>query len=65
MRPDDARRLHDDPNLKEAFNMLRGRYHKDFEAASDEELVIIRRKFDLIRDVYAELKKVIHKQIGE
>lgn len=63
MRPDDAKRLHDDPNLLDAMQLLRERYHRDFENADadyDIGLKKIRLKFDIIRDFYSELQKVLN-----
>ncbi len=65
MRAEDAKRLHDDPALKEAMTLLRARYHKKFENAdlSDpDSLYTVRVKFDLIRDFYSELQKVLNEE---
>ena len=62
MRPDEAKRLYEDPVLKEGFSLLREKYRKDFETAKDDELHRIRLKFDLIRDFYSELMKIINEE---
>ena len=63
MRKDDAKRLMDDKNLKDSFQLLRQKLYRDFENTDvddPEELQIIRLKFDLVRDFYSELMKVIN-----
>lgn len=68
MRPDEAKRLLEDPNLKEAFQLLRDKYHKQFEntdVMDVDKLQLIRIKFDQIRDIYAELSKILNQTIGD
>ena len=63
MRKEDAKRLMDDKTLKESFQLLRAKLYRDFEncEADDlEGLQTIRLKFDLVRDFYSELMKVIN-----
>ena len=65
MKPEDAKRLHDDNDLRDAFQLLRERYNRDFENAVVDDkdgLQLIRMKFELIKDVYAELRKVLNNQ---
>ena len=66
MRPEEAKRLFNDPSLKESMSLLRERYRSEFENAdlSDKDgLSNIRVKFDLIRDFYSELQKVINDEL--
>jgi hypothetical protein len=63
MRPEGAKRLLEDADLKESMSLLRNRYSKEFENAdlSDKDgLYTIRLKFDLIRDFYSELQAVVN-----
>jgi hypothetical protein len=63
MRKEEVKRLMDDKALKESFQLLRLKLYRDFENADvddPEELQIIRLKFDLVRDFYSELMKVIN-----
>jgi hypothetical protein len=63
MRKEEVKRLMDDKALKESFQLLRLKLYRDFENADvddAEELQIIRLKFDLVRDFYSELMKVIN-----
>ena len=66
MRPEEAKRLLTDESLKESMSLLRNKYRGDFENAdpSDKDgLSIIRMKFDLIRDFYSELQKVVNDEL--
>jgi len=66
MRPESAKRLLDDADLKESMSLLRNKYSKDFENAdlSDKDgLQRIRIKYDLIRDFYSELQKIINDEM--
>jgi hypothetical protein len=63
MRKEEVKRLMDDKALKESFQLLRLKLYRDFENCDvddPEELQIIRLKFDLVRDFYSELMKVIN-----
>lgn len=63
MKAQDAERLMADESFAEAFQLLRNRYHRDFENTDPrdaDDLLIIRLKFDLIRDVFSEVKKVMN-----
>jgi hypothetical protein len=65
MRPDAAKRLLGDVDLKESMILLRDKYSKDFENAdlSDKDgLYTIRLKFDLIRDFYSELQTIVNNE---
>jgi len=63
MTPEDAKKLYLDEPLKEAFSLLRTRYNKEFESVdvssqdAKDRLLLIRLKFSLIKDFYAELRK--------
>ena len=66
MRPEEAKRLLNDESLKESMALLRHKYRGEFENAdlSDKDgLFNIRIKFDLIRDFYSELQKVINDEL--
>jgi len=66
MRPESAKRLLDDADLKESMSLLRNKYSKDFENAdlSDKDgLQRIRIKYDLIRDFYSELQTIINDEM--
>ena len=63
MRKEEADRLLKDENLKEAFSLLRKKIHLDFEnsdVTDKDTLQVIRLKFDLVREFYSELMKVIN-----
>ena len=63
MRKDQAQRLMNDPDLKESFSLLRDKLRVDFENApiTDKDgLQIIRLKYELIREYYQELMKVVN-----
>ena len=63
MRKEEAQRLIDSKPLKEIFGLLRTKLHRDFENTEPldkDALQLIRLKFDLVREVYSELMKVIN-----
>lgn len=65
MRPEDAKRLLNDPVLKESMQLLREKYRKQFENADPtdvDKLQLVRIRFDQIRDLYAELSKILNEQ---
>ncbi len=62
MRPEDAKRLLDDPNLKEVFQMMRERFHKEFEkvtALDKDEMQVVNIKLRMIADFYSVLRRVL------
>jgi len=66
MRIDDARRLLNDDDLKEVFGLMREKYRKQFESADPQDkdnLQVIRLKLGLIKDFYAQVNKVLNKEI--
>jgi hypothetical protein len=66
MRPESAKRLLEDADLKESMSLLRTKYSKDFENAdpSDKDgLYMIRIKYDLIRDFYSELQTIVNDEV--
>ena len=66
MRPESAKRLLEDADLKESMSLLRNKYSKEFENAdlSDKDgLYTIRLKYDLIRDFYSELQTVVNDEV--
>jgi hypothetical protein len=65
MRPEAAKRLLEDPDLKESMSLLRGKYSKEFENAdlsNKDGLYNIRIKYDLIRDFYSELQTIVNNE---
>ena len=68
MKAEIATRLLNDPELKESMSLLRNKYRSEFENAdpSDKDgLQQIRLRFDLIRDFYSELQKVVNDGLME
>ena len=68
MKTETANRLLNDPELKESMSLLRSKYRSEFENADPSEkdgLQQIRLKFDLIRDFYSELQKVVNNGLME
>jgi len=68
MKHEAANRLLNDPELKESMSLLRNKYRCEFENADPSEkdgLQQIRLKFDLIRDFYSELQKVVNDGLME
>lgn len=68
MKSEIANRLLNDPELKESMSLLRNKYRSEFENAdpSDKDgLQQIRLRFDLIRDFYSELQKVVNDGLME
>ena len=66
MNAQEAKRLLADENLKEAFSLMRERYRKEFENTTPDDvegLQRVRLKFDLIRDLFGELNRVINDEI--
>jgi len=66
MNPGDAKRLVSDPALKEALSLMRDRYRKEFEntpSCNTKALKLTRIKFDLIREFFAELNKVLNDEL--
>ena len=63
MRKEEAQRLLEDKSLKELFSMYRKKVSVEFENCDPldkEALQLIRLKFDIVRDSYQELMKVIN-----
>jgi len=63
MRKEVAKRLLEDKDLRESFQLLRLKLHTDFENCDPDDLKalqVIRLKFDLCRDYYSELMKAIN-----
>ena len=66
MRPESAKRLLEDADLKESMSLLRNKYSKEFENAdlsNKDGLYNIRIKYDLIRDFYSELQTVVNDEV--
>lgn len=66
MNVEAARRLLADTELKESMSLLRNKYKIEFENADPSDLdglFRIRVKFDLIRDFYSELQKVLNNEL--
>ena len=66
MRPESAKRLLEDEDLRESMGLLRKRFSSEFENADPSDtdgLYRIRIKFDLIRDFYSELQKIVNDEV--
>jgi hypothetical protein len=66
MRAEDARALLENEALKEAFQIVRDRCHRSFEAVdvrNMEEMQVIRIKLDIIHEVYTVLAKVLNDEV--
>ena len=66
MRPEAAKRLLEDEDLKESMSLLRSKISKEFENADPSDkngLQQIRIKYDLIRDFYSELQTIVNDEV--
>lgn len=65
MNAEIAKRLYDDESIKEVFELVRQRLHKQFENTNltdKEGLYTVRLKFEIIRDFYSELQKILNEE---